>query len=224
MTTYSIFEQLLELNQESAKELIRTYFKTDRKETFLIFPKKRNGEIRISEQELRFTMVNFANKYNYQKLDYAIEVPTNSEYSFNGIKKRSGSTDLAFYSGDEKVLNVEFKANNPMQEAFDKDIEKLFIENCHGAWCHILRNEDSGSLRSVISKIKNAVKLIKYSPNKPLYFSFLILETKRLLSRKGVDGEEKQFNIDKILNIKYEDYSRLNKGKHQIGDWQVDQY
>jgi hypothetical protein len=231
MTTYSLFEYLLELNQEAAMELFRTRdyqlhntpsLETQNKKTLLVFPEK-GKELRISEQELRFVIVNLHGLFNHLKLDYAIEVPTDLKYSFSGKGSRSGSTDLSFYSGSTKVLNVEFKANVQPQKNFDKDIEKLFNENVHGAWCHLLLNEDSGTLRKIFEKLVNSCKKFG-NPKKPLFFSFLILNKRTLITRKGLDSDVIGFLPSKIFTLTYSDYSKLPVGKHFIGDWQIDKF
>jgi len=205
ITTYSLFEYLLELNQEAAKELTKTYFNLGKKKTLLIFPEKRDKTLRISEHELRFVFTNLHGQFYHPHLNYAIEAPTSGIYSFSGKSKRSGSTDLSFYEGNSKVLNVELKANNPTQAVIEKDIEKLVKEDIYGAWCHIFENEDRGTLKSIFKKQEKA--FVKYgNPKKPLYFSFLIIKTKTLITRKGIDGDEKNFHPNTIFSLKYDDY------------------
>lgn len=221
MKTYSVFKFLLKLNQESAFELIQTYFNKSGKKTKLIFPNDTKGKKRISEQELRFAMISLLHLFNSPQLEFAVEVPTGGKYSFTGKSKRSGATDLSFYNNGKKILNVEFKANNPSQKTIDKDIEKLVNENCYGAWCHIFENEDSGTLMSIFKKLNNALQ--KYdSPKYPLYFSFLILKTGTLISRKGKQGECNGFRYENIFTIAYTNYYKLPLGKHHLGDWQID--
>lgn len=221
MNTYSVFEFLLELNQESTFELIKTYFNESGKKTNLIFPIDTKGNKRISEQELRIAMISLLHFFNYPQLEFAVEAPTVGKYSFTGKSKRSGATDLSFYNKGEKILNVEFKANNPSQESIDKDIEKLVNENCYGAWCHIFENEDSGTLISIFNKLSEALQ--KYdSPKYPLYFSFLILKTRTLISRKGKQGECNGFRYKNVFTVSYSHYSKLPIGKHHLGDWQID--
>jgi len=223
MTTYEIFETLLELNQISADELIKTYFKENGKRTSLIFPKKRDGKIRFSEQELRFTMINLFDTNNYLKLTYSVETPTDKDYSFKGFGRRSASSDLSFYDNDEKILNIEHKAHSPNPDSVDKDIEKLVKEECYGAWCHVYKNEDSGTLSNLFNKFKSSFD--KYgAPKKPLYFSFLILEQRKLITRKGQDSDLLYFSPDQIFNLKYADHKTLPDINTKIGDWQINHY
>jgi len=229
--TYRIFEYLLELNQISALELINTHFNEAGKQTFLVFPRKRNDEIRVSEQELRFVMTHLISQCNYLNLTYAIEVPTEEKYAFNGSNKRSASTDIALYNGSSKVLNIELKANNPTQASVDKDIEKLTNENIHGAWCHILENEDSGTIKSIFKKIENAFNKAyeKYEKpsKKPLFFSFLILNKRILISRKGNDGEEMNYLSNSIFFLDYKKFKDFIDGTSingSINGWQLNKY
>ena len=223
MTTYEIFENLLELNQIAADELIRTYFYEPGKRTSLAFSKTRKGVIRVSEQELRFAMTSLFDTNNYAKLTYTVETPTEKDYSFRGAGRRSGSSDLSFYEDNLRILNIEHKAHASSQESIDKDIEKLVNEECHGAWCHIFKNEDSGTLESVFNKLKKALK--KHGcPKKPIYFSFLILGTRKLITRKGLDSDLHDFDPDQIFNLQYADHQNPSVINKQIGNWQINHY
>ena len=92
----------------------------------LIFPKKRDEEIRISEQESRVLLCGLLNNSNYF---YSVETPTEELYKQKGKTHRSASSDLSLYiqtnNKTKKVLNVELKAHNPRKENIRKDIEKL---------------------------------------------------------------------------------------------------
>jgi hypothetical protein len=220
-----VFDFLFDLNIRAASELINI-LKEQSDSCHLIFPKKRNENNpsketkRISEQELRFAMTSlFIPKKNVVE-KFAVEVPTEKTYNFNGSgNKRSASTDLAFYCGNVKIINIELKANQPIHSAVKKDIEKLLTENELGAWCHIFENEDAGTVKNILEKINSALR--SYPSNKSLYFSFLILKTKTLLScilEKGC-----------ILEINYKDYKGLPSGSHKILnsksiEWQIDKF
>jgi len=112
--------------------------------TRLIFPpygEDRNGEARVSEQELRFTFVeafiNHCKKCEEAEgLRYSVETPTNGKYRFkntdnphiydNGI---SGNMDLVIHDKDgERLCLIEFKANTPDPREIEKDLVKL--TNC----------------------------------------------------------------------------------------------
>jgi len=228
-----INEYLLELVQKTSRELLKIYHKNPDRVTLLKFPKYRNGEIRISEQELRFTLTNIHERLSHLKLNYSVETPTQENYSFskNG-NKRSASSDLSFYCNKEKVLNIEFKAHNVKQESINKDIEKLVSENCNGAWIHIFKKEKSDTVKILFNKLEKAFDEYSKS-NKPISFFILILETKTLLSRRGneIDYSNNIFNINYELWNKlkgksgnYQFYNGTNhtNKKHSKVDWQID--
>jgi len=234
MDTYTINKYLLELVQETSKELLKIYFEKPNSKTLLKFPRYKNRMIRISEQELRFTLINTHEQFMHSNLNYSIETPTKEVYKFSGKSKRSASSDMSFYNNGKKVINIEFKAHNPKQESINKDIEKLVRENCNGAWIQVFKTEDSGTVKKLFKKFESAFK--EFSNSKmPISFHILILETKTLLSRKGKENEK---NYSKnIFNIKYKLWEELKSkpGKYQFyngnnltteeppnEDWQID--
>jgi hypothetical protein len=233
MNTYTINEYLLELMQEASRELLKIYFNKPNRRTLLKFPQDRKLNKRISEQELRFVLTNLHGQFSHPELYYSVETPTLEEYSFSKKGKRSAASDLSFYHNDEKVLNIELKALIPEQKAIDKDIEKLVSENCNGAWIHVLKNEDSGTVKKLFEKFENAFHRFNYS-KKPISFHILILETQTLLSRKGKEKENDYSN--NIFNINYSLWRNLKQGKYQYlngtpttevnpdVDWQIDKF
>ena len=109
----------------------------------LIFPpysaskeEKERGELRVSEQELRFTFVEKFIAYCEDKklgYRYSVETPTNDKYRFkdneaphiddNGI---SGNLDLTIHdTSGKRLCLIEFKANNPEPQDIEKDLVKL---------------------------------------------------------------------------------------------------
>lgn len=106
--------------------------------TRLIFPKYRNGEKRVSEQELRQLFIEEFNAacedYN-KEYQYSIETPTTEAYTLgNKIEDirsggRSGCIDMCIHSSDTKrVAIIEFKANNASKFCHYKDFFKLTNE------------------------------------------------------------------------------------------------
>lgn len=106
----------------------------------IIFPKYskeyRDGETRLSEQELRFIFVEQFNEYcrkNELHWYYSVETPTENRYLFKEQKKpkrdkggRSGEFDLTIH--DEyfkRIALIEFKALNHNESCFTKDFLKL---------------------------------------------------------------------------------------------------
>lgn len=149
---------------------------------------------RISEQELRFIFVEQFNKYvveNQEKIDddlyYSVETPTKKKYIFSkhkgGPKKEkeekeekvekddkgvSARTDLVIFQKEEgkfrrKAL-IEFKALNPKEENYLKDICKLENEeSCELKYfIQIIENYDYGTLKSLNNKIKKMKADINY--------------------------------------------------------------
>ena len=239
-STKSIFEFLLELSQESANELINLYDSNNQKgKTSFRFAKKRDSSLRISEQEFRFVMTCLAEKWFPSEITFSVEQPTEEDYSFSGLKAQNAWTDLSFFYNEKQALNIEFKARQPEQSVIDKDIEKLCREPIHGAWCHIFKNENEGTVKTLFNKFKKSIpKYLISDKTKPISFHILILESKTLLSRKGKCDDWERLNIDEIFNIKYNDWKNLEPGKHQFWkgqlidinstnpnhDWQVDKY
>lgn len=110
-------------------------------ESHIIFPRYSNkyrkvkGTLRISEQELRFIFVEQLNKYaNENNIDlyYSVETPTEEPYNFkedtpelseDGVSAR---TDLSIYDNQlKRICLIEFKALNPVEKSYEKDILKL---------------------------------------------------------------------------------------------------
>lgn len=144
----------------------------------LIFPKKRDESIRVSEQELRFAFVEEFLKDEEAKAKdwfYAVEVPTKGKYYFSdkenepkavgeADKGQSASFDLAIYTKGDDDFNLiallEFKAGNPKEFSYHKDLVKLENENEGGNevlrfFIEIVENANSGTKRNIESKLKD---------------------------------------------------------------------
>ena len=101
----------------------------------IIFPKKREEPIRISEQELRFVFVEQLNKKINEgwNVYYSIETPTQDIYRFKkgenprqDIDGRSGEFDLVIFNHNlKRIALIEFKANNASYHDHKKDFVKL---------------------------------------------------------------------------------------------------
>jgi len=118
--------------------------------TNLRFPKYRDGELRVSEQEARFIFVSEIAK---TQLLYSVEAPTGQVYRFRGkVVERSGATDVAVLTPQfEPLVNVEFKANGYSADrkdrtSFQKDMRKLFSEPVDGCWFHTLERVNRETL------------------------------------------------------------------------------
>ena len=116
----------------------------------LVFPTKRNGDVRVSEQELRFIFQEQLYAYisglekKGQEWDvcYSVETPTQNEYSLSGNGERSANIDLALYAEGRRIALIEFKALNPGDYEHMKDTFKL-------------RNEPGDSLRYFVEIVSS---------------------------------------------------------------------
>lgn len=116
-------------------------------DTAIVFPMygehiNLNDKTRISEQELRFAFVEAFNEENKdKKYYYSVETPTNSKYLFKGKNTpriisrnksggKSGQFDLVIHDSNlKRVCLIEFKAGNPGERDFKKDLLKLANPN-----------------------------------------------------------------------------------------------
>lgn len=168
----------------------------------LIFPSK-NDLHRISEQELRQLFIEeFKNEY--EKLYYSIETPTVYKYSFtNELKQikigdetnigQSALLDMCvFEKGKElykRLLNIEFKHKNATEANISKDILKLMHEEQNGVFILLLKNTDSGTLKSVFSKFYKSFETHKFkkcwSKDGIKFIEIIILSLEEKNDRKG---------------------------------------
>ena len=144
----------------------------------LIFPHYstvyRDGETRISEQELRFVFIEQFNAYcaeNNLKLFYSVETPTEYKYTFtdknNPHKDEDGQSamfDLCIHNEKlERIALIEFKALNPDKFCYKKDFCKLEVEKegkteLETFFIMMVKNADKGTLKSINAKIQNKDK------------------------------------------------------------------
>ena len=141
----------------------------------LVFPHYstiyRNGETRISEQELRFAFVEQFNIYcksKELKLYYSVETPTELKYSFKDknnprpdVNGQSAMVDLAIHNEHlERIALIEFKALNPDEFCYKKDFCKLTAEwennnQLTTFFIMVLKSTDSGTKNSIDNKISS---------------------------------------------------------------------
>lgn len=154
----------------------------------IIFPNRRDGSIRISEQESRVLYFSLVNDFNYF---YSVETPTKEKYRQTGRGDGvSAQTDMTLYNVCENSLqrcaNIEFKAHNPISKDIAKDIEKLVREQITGNWFHTLKNCNSGTFPSLFAKFRDAFtgdveKYQLYSGIEiTIVFCFCILEKRQV--------------------------------------------
>ena len=181
-TTKDNKEIILDIISEAFKHVKNAYDLSNEpnssKDSRLIFPKRRDESIRVSEQnirvsepnirvseqELRFAFVEEFLKYVKKKKKdwyYAVEVPTKIKYDFSDKKNpkvaeegkgKSASFDLAIYAKGDNNFNLiallEFKAGNPKKFDYHKDLVKLENE----------KEGDNEVLRFFIEIVENADK------------------------------------------------------------------
>ena len=169
----------------------------------IIFPKYsvryRNGETRISEQELRFIFVEQFNKYceaNKWNAYYSVETPTEEKYVFSkehikvvpykadGKEKtgQSAMIDLSIHNDKfDRIALIEFKALNPEESAFAKDFCKLSNEpTCLTFFIMIVKSHDNGTITNIHKKIE--------SKGAETEFYCFDLEKGEDISKKIIDG------------------------------------
>lgn len=116
------------------------------------FPRKRQGDIRVSEQEARFVLTG---QLARSQLLYSVETPTSLAYQFTGDSELSGQTDVTVYTPTgEGMWNMEFKAHGFSEDranklSIQKDIEKLLREPFPAYWFHTFDGVDNSTLSIV---------------------------------------------------------------------------
>lgn len=125
----------------------------------VIYPLKRDGKVRISEQEARIICCSILDHLSFY---YSVETPTKERYVQKGKKKKGQSAriDLTIYSFDGESLgrlfNIEFKAHNGDKKHIKWGIEKLVREKIDGDWFHIFGNTNRRTMPSIFEKFKDS--------------------------------------------------------------------
>lgn len=190
----------------------------------LIYPRKRCGELRISEQEAKLVLCKllFDNK-----IRFAVEAPTKSEYSFTGENMQSGRVDICVFDEQNKRLaNIEYKAHNN-DSSFESDFSKLLQEEGHNYFVHVLESANNGTLyknkqkatnnhRGVVQKYITTLQEMKESNNfSSLSFYICILNPfvilKNTLTRDDLEDIESKLKI--AYEIKSKEFTLLDNEK-----------
>ncbi len=157
----------------------------------LVFPTKRDGTRRVSEQESKVLVTQWLQSEGYT---YSIETPTQEAYIQSGLTAQSALTDVTIYRGSGakgRRLNIELKAHQPPCESFRKDLEKLLVENVPGVWLHTLETANKRSWNAIEDKLRTSfVDLQKSSRwtgalekgRRSVYFVFCVLKTEEVRS------------------------------------------
>ena len=151
----------------------------------IIFPQYseqyRNGETRLSEQELRFLFVEKFNQYcDFYDLPwfYSVETPTEYKYVFSekgekednphkaedGEKGQSAMVDFAIHDAElNRIALVEFKALNPDKLCFTKDFAKLNAEPVENTYFVMyVKSHDAGTIDSLNLKVSTDIGKAKF--------------------------------------------------------------
>ena len=148
----------------------------------LVFPRKRDGTLRISEQEAKLL---FVQQLTVDKrYCFSVETPTGETYQQKGQTPISARVDLTMFGLDRKpVAHIELKAHNCTVEAIRKDLEKLLRERTTGMWFHTLHRADSRTLDTLIGKFKSAFSLLPeclHANDRSYLIAFFVPEDARL--------------------------------------------
>ena len=169
-----------------ADDLGRMYASSDVASKYgLIFPEKRNGSLRISEQEAKLLFVQHLTVD--RRFAFSVETPTKETYQQTGKTGMSARVDITLYGRDRRAeAHIELKAHNCPVESIRKDLEKLLRERTMGIWFHTLERAGSQTLATLMRKFRDAFSAVAehVRPNdKSFLMCFAVLES-GVLTRK----------------------------------------
>jgi hypothetical protein len=148
----------------------------------LIFPSKRDGTLRISEQEAKLLFVQYLTVD--RRYCFSVETPTGETYQQKGKTPMSARVDLTILGSHRKpVAHIELKAHNCAIEAIRKDLEKLLRERTTGMWFHTLHRAGGRTLDTLIRKFESAFSLLPEclrTNDRSYLIAFFVLEDARL--------------------------------------------
>jgi hypothetical protein len=145
-------EYLQSLVVRTGEDLISVYSRSNQvSEHGLIFPRKRDGSLRVSEQEGKHLFIQHVR--TDKRFCYSLETPTRQTYCQKGTSPRSANVDMTIV-GPLGPVNVEFKAGYCGMEYIRKDLEKLIREDTTGVWFHTI--ERGGRLQSLFATFREA--------------------------------------------------------------------
>jgi len=140
MEPFTVTTYLESLVSRVAADLISIY-SGQAGEHGLVFPRKRDGLRRISEQESKHLFLQHVRAD--KRFCYSIETPTTQTYRQKGTSDMSARIDLTLVGGaGQPCVNIELKAHNCGIEGIRKDLEKLVREDAIGIWFHTLERGD----------------------------------------------------------------------------------
>ena len=171
-----------------------------------------NGQVRISEQELRFPFIEyFLKDHLLSEYSYSIETPTILKYIFsrNGKKitptpeadiGRKGNIDVTIFKGDKRIAIIEFKMDGS-HHSHAKDFIKLKSEpgDC---LIRLFVEIYTATQENNISKITDKLFRNKFHINLPDNVDYIGFSLKHVKKRKDVgcrfievDREKKTIRI-----------------------------
>ena len=126
-------------------------------ENGLRFPRKRDGSLRISEQEAKHLFVQHIRAD--RQFCYSVETPTTQTYRQKGNSEMSARIDLSLVGpSGQPLVNIELKAHHCAVENIRKDLEKLVRENTTGVWFHTLERGDPGRVETLFGTFRMAFR------------------------------------------------------------------
>ena len=164
--TFRTVDECYEHNDESSSKA--DFSKAKSRIIFPCYSKTyRNGERRISEQELRFLFIesfnHYCEKYGWDAY-YSVETPTNEPHSFSGEKTKGGRSariDVCIHDNQGKrICLIEFKSGNPEISHYKNDLVKLTEETKEGGICffvQLLESQRSNTMKSIMSKVRSCL-------------------------------------------------------------------
>jgi hypothetical protein len=173
-------QYLQELVNKVCRDLTDMYLAREQPSTYgLIFPRKRDGSVRISEQESKLLFVQHLTVD--RRYCFCVETPTTETYMQKGITPISARVDLTLIGANRKpVAHLEQKAHNCTLESVRKDLEKLLREKTTGCWFHTLERSDRGTIPALMDKFKHAFSLVPEflcASECSYLFAFFVLDT-----------------------------------------------
>jgi hypothetical protein len=200
-----------------ADDLISIYSQSNQESDHgLVFPRKRDGSLRISEQEPKHLFLQHAQAD--KRFCYSVETPTTQTYRQKGTSDMSARVDLTLLGqpGQPRV-NIELKAHNCGIENIRKDLEKLIREDTTGVWFHTLERGDRVQVQSLLGAFRMAFgQLSAYlGTSKTSYLiSICLLEAKLLHWRWLNLAGNLELNMAAIGNV-FQEHS-LNSGAWHV--------
>jgi hypothetical protein len=150
----------------------------------LILPSKRDGILRVSEQESKILITQWLQLHG---VPYSIETPTAQRYQQSGQAELSARIDVTVYSSRsaaDRLMNLELKAGSPSLEAFRKDFEKLLREGIPGLWFQTLESASDATWRAMSTKIAEALERLGPHSERAqhtIWFAFCVLDRPQLV-------------------------------------------